>query len=68
MEVVGIEVSGLLWRGPRLVGSCAGGTSYVLESDCTPDFLAGEDSLVVPIDEDADVARAVWRHGFASFG
>jgi hypothetical protein len=34
----------------------------ILKGDGTFDFLAGEDSLVVPADEDADVARSVWRH------
>ena len=34
----------------------------ILKGDGTFDFLAGEDSLVVPADKDADVARSVWRH------
>ena len=37
--------------------------SDILESDGASDFLAREDGLVVPIDEDADVGRVVgWGH------
>lgn len=42
-----------------LVGICG----YVLECDGALDFLAGEDSLVVPMDKYADVAGFLgWGH------
>lgn len=40
-----------------LIGICGN----VLEGDGAPDFLAGKDSLVVPMDEDADVAGFLGR-------
>lgn len=45
----------------RLLG-LAGARRDILKGDGAFDFLAGEDSLVVPADEDADVARSVWCH------
>lgn len=43
----------------RLLGVGVGGD--ILEGDCALDFLAGEDGLVVPVYEDAEVAVVLSR-------
>jgi hypothetical protein len=61
------RVARVMRRRPRggYVGRRTCWPSYILEGYGAFDFLAGEDGLVMPADEDTDVAMAVGRHGYA---
>ena len=62
-RAVGIGLARLLTRCLRLLGGEGGRVrSYILEGDSALDVFARKDGLVVPANEDSNVAWQFWWH------